>query len=461
MFTRRLSQFIAGTHYEDLSVTTVTAAKKAILDSIGVTMAGSQEPSGKIINEYVRENKSMPESTVIGGRFKAECSLAALANGTSGHVLDYDDCLDYPHAMLFHPTTAILPAALAIAEKYAMTGKELITAYCLGLEVYAKSGLLAYKGSQGSKSLGGWELTGVLGSVGANAAVAKLLKLDEQKTNMSFGIAVSLASGLTQNFGTMAGHLHAGNAARNGIVACSLAKKGFTSFEGIFEAPGGFSNVLTGRRDRVAQAEMEEVLATLGNPWVLLTPGLMFKSFPCAHISHFGADAGVQLKQKYSIDWHQIAEIEFNVNSRLKGAGYQVPRNGIEGRFSPAHCLCRALIDGKVQLAHFTDEKVKEPSIVQLMNEIKWIVREDAPGGSSVFDYQEVTLKMKDRSVYTCRVDHPRGEPLNPQTAEEFNAKFQDCSSWAHYDNAAEIEDLILDMENIKDITQLTALLGK
>jgi 2-methylcitrate dehydratase PrpD len=264
MFTSRLSEFIAKTQYEDLPKEVVPAAKKAILDHIGVTMAGSQEPSGEIVSEFVREKQSLPEATVIGGRFKADCELAALANGTSGHVLDYDDCLDYPHAMLFHPTTAIFPAALAIAEKYHLSGKETIAAYSLGLEAYAKSGLLAYKGSGGSRSLGGWELTGVLGSVGANAAVAKLLKLDKHKVNMSFGIVVSLASGLTQNFGTMAGHLHSGNASRNGILACSLAKKGFTSFEGIFEAPGGFSNVLTGRKNRVSQAEMEEVAGTLG-----------------------------------------------------------------------------------------------------------------------------------------------------------------------------------------------------
>jgi 2-methylcitrate dehydratase PrpD len=455
MFTRKLSQFIAGTKYTDLSHETVTAAKKAILDSVGVTMAGSQEPSGKIINEFVREKESRPEATVIGGRFKADCELAALANGTAGHVLDYDDCLDYPHAMLFHPTTAILPAALAMAEKYNLSGKELITAYCLGIEAYAKSGLLAYKGSQGSHSLGGWELTGVLGSVGANAAVARLMKLDEHQINMSFGIAVSLAAGLTQNFGTMAGHLHAGNAARNGIVACSLASKGFSSYEGIFEAPGGFSNVLTGRKDPISRDEMEEVLAALGNPWDLINPGLMFKAFPCAHISHFGVDAGLQLKRRHAIDWQQIAEIEFNVPQPIKHAGYRIPRNGIEGRFSPGYCLCRVLIDGKIKLADFTDEKVKEPSILQLIDSIKWNVRE----GGSVFEYQEVAVKMKDGSIYRSRVDNPKGDPANPQTPEEFNTKYEDCSQHAHYVNAAEIKDMILDLETVEDIAQFTALL--
>ena len=115
MFTRKLSKFITRTDFKDLPGETVTAAKAAILDFIGVAMAGSQEESGKIINEMVKENESPPEAAVIGGRFKASCSLAALANGTAGHVLDYDDCLDFPHVGLGHPTTGILPAAYAFS----------------------------------------------------------------------------------------------------------------------------------------------------------------------------------------------------------------------------------------------------------------------------------------------------------------------------------------------------------
>ena len=246
MFTKKLSEFITKTEYEDLPDEVIALAKSAILDFIGVAMAGSHEESGKIINEMVKESESPPEAAVIGGRFKASCSLAALANGTSGHVLDYDDCLDFPHVGLGHPTTGILPAALAVSEKIDATGRDLIIAYCLGIEAYAKIGLLAKDAFRADK---GWEWTGVLGVMGATASVAKLLKLDDRKTSMSFGIAASLSCGLTRNFGSMAGHLHAGNAARNGIEAATLAKKGYISSDDIIEARLGFYNLFTGNQD--------------------------------------------------------------------------------------------------------------------------------------------------------------------------------------------------------------------
>ncbi|MEE8414294.1 MAG: MmgE/PrpD family protein, partial [Dehalococcoidales bacterium] len=431
MFTEKLSQFITGTNYGDLPVEVVTAAKFAILDFIGVAMAGSQNPSSMIISEMVSENQSVPEATVIGGRYSASCSLAALANGSAGHVLDYDDCLDFPDAGLAHPTTGVLPAALAVAEKLQISGRDLIAAYCLGVEAYGQIGLLTKESYVGSR---GWEWTGVLGVMGATASVAKVLNLDENQTVMAFGIAASLASGLIRNFGTMAGHLHAGNAARNGVEAGILAQKGYTGRDGIIEIPGGFYNAYTGTAEPVTQEIMEENLGALGNPWNIIKPGLMFKAYPCAHISHFGVDAGLHLRQKYSIDWQQIAGIEFHVPSILgRESSRPEPQTGVEGRFSLAYCLSRALIKGKPKISDFTDESVKDPDTRRLMGKVKFVV-EEQDRLDSVFGYQEIILTMNDGNKYNCRVDHPKGEPQNPQTPEEFEAKYMDCAETAQYD---------------------------
>jgi len=460
MFTKGLSQFINKTNYGDLPGEVVTAAKLAILDFMGVAIAGSQEPSGKIIGQMVRENQSPPEATVIGGRYKTGCSLAALANGTAGHVLDFDDCLDFPHVGLGHPTTGILPAALAVSEKLHLKGRDLITAYCLGLEAYAKTGLLIKESFLANK---GWEWTGVLGVMGATAAVCKLLKLDEYQTMMGFGIATSLSSGLIRNFGTMAGHLHAGNAARNGIEAGFLARKGFSACYGIIEATSGFYNTYTGNPNPVPQEAMQENLRALGNPWNIVNPGMMFKAFPCAHISHFGVDAALQLRKKYSIDWQQIAEIEFRIPPVIQRAvSYSEPKTGVEGKFSLGYCLCRALIDGRIKITDFTDDNVKDPTTRQLMSKIKWVVVEQKPL-IGPFGFQEVVLKMNNGNVYTCRVDHPRGEPQNPQTREEFEIKYRDCALHAHYDEktVSQIKDLIMNLENIEDVLQITTLMGK
>jgi 2-methylcitrate dehydratase PrpD len=456
-FTRKLSEFINRTEYEDLPEVVVATAKGAILDFIGVAMAGSQEKSGQIMNEMVRQCESPPEAAVIGGRFKASCALAALANGTAGHVLDYDDCLDFPHVGLGHPTTGILPAALAVSEKLDFTGRDLIAAYCLGIEAYAKIGLLAKDAFRADK---GWEWTGVLGVMGATASVAKLLKLDKEKTLMSFGIAASLSCGLTRNFGSMAGHLHAGNAARNGIEAAFLAEKGFISCDGIIEVPFGFYNVFTGNAEPAPEAEMEENIRTLGNPWNIVDPGLMLKAFPCAHISHFGVDAALQLRKEHAIDWRQIQEVEFHIPSLLpRLVSYPEPRTGIEAKFSLGHCMCRALIYGGIKIADFRDENIMDSSIKQLMGKIKWVVI-DQEQGELPFGFQEIIVKMKNGAIFACKVSHPKGEPQNPQTEEDSAAKYEDCATHAHYgvETANRIKKMILNLEKVENISELTTL---
>jgi 2-methylcitrate dehydratase PrpD len=460
MFTEGLCRFINKTEYEDLPEEVVNAAKPAILDYLAVAMSGSQEPSGRIISEMVRESQSPAESTVIGGRYKAACTLAALANGTSAHVQDYDDCLDFPTAGLAHPTAGTFSGLLTIGEKYHLSGKDLITAYCLGVEAYGKIGLLVVSSGVGNR---GWEWTGVLGVMGAATALSKLLRLEKHKTMMALGIASTMSCSLIRNFGSMAGHLHGGNAARNGIEAVLLARKGYdATHPGIIEGRRGFYNAFSGNLEPLSEKVQQERLDTLGNPWNLVDPGLMFKYYPCAHIAHFGVYAAQQLRRQHSIDWRQIEEIEFRLPHFMsRHSSPPDPVTGVQGRFSLGYCLCRALIHGDIEFGFFTDEAVKDPDTLGLMKKIKWAAtqQDDLPGP---FGYQEVVLIMKDGNTYSCRVDHPRGEPQNPQSPEELAAKFRKCALYADYDETtiSRIKDLVMDLENVKDITELTALLG-
>jgi 2-methylcitrate dehydratase PrpD len=459
LFTARLAQFINQTNYQDLPEEVVKAAKTAILDFSGVMMAGSQETSGKIISEIVRDDHAPAESTVVGSRFKTRCSLAALANGSSGHDLDFDDCLDFPDAGLGHPTTGIFPAVLAVSEKLHLSGKDVITAYCLGLEAYAKTGLLTRKES---RSVKGWEWTGVLGVIGATAAVSKLLKLDEQKIVMSLGIATSLSSGLIRNFGTMAGHLHAGNAARNGVEAGFLAQKGYDARSGMIETSSGFYNTYTANPNPLPPEVIEENISALGNPWNIIDPGLMFKAFPCAHISHFGVDAALQLRKKHAIDWRQIAAMEYRISPFIQHAViYTQPQSGIEGKFSLGYCLCRALIEGKVKISHFTDENVNDVVTHQLMNKVKMGVLEQEPIDTP-FGYQELKITMNSGETYSCRVAHPLGEPQNPLNEEQHVEKYRDCAQHAKYDikTASRFQELVMNLEAVEDVTQLTQIIG-
>ncbi len=459
MFTKGLCDFIHRTNYEDIPQEVIVSAKKAILDYLAVTMSGSQEPSGMIMMEMVRENQSLPEATVIGGRFKASCALAALANGTSAHTQDYDDCLDFPSAGLAHPTAGTFSGLLTVGEKYHMTGKDLITAYCLGVEAYGKTGLLIVKRGVGSR---GWEWTGTLGVIGATIALSKLLKLDERKMINALGIASTMSCSLIRNFGSYAGHIHGGNAARNGIEAVILAQKGYDATgTDVIEGHGGYYNAFSGNLEPVSEEEQKEKLAALGNPWNLVKPGLMFKYYPCAHIAHFGVYAGQLLREKYSIDWRHIEEVKFRTPF-VRNSDTSFPETDVQGRFNLGYCMCRSLIHGGIEFGFFTDEAVKDPNTISLMKKVKWeaIQQDDLTGP---FGYQELVLKMKDGKTYSQKVEHPKGEPQNPQSPEELESKFRKCAAYANYKDSVitRIRDMVTDFENIKDITELTELLGQ
>ena len=458
MFTKELAKFICQTNYEDIPRPVIEAAKRAILDNLAVTMSGSQEPSGRIMIEMVRENRSPEEATVIGGRFKASCALAALANGTSAHTQDYDDCLDFPSAGLAHPTAGTFSGLLTVGEKNHLSGKDLITAYILGVEAYGKTGLLVVESGVGNR---GWEWTGTLGVMGAAVALSKLLKLNERQMINALGIASTMACSLIKNFGSFAGHIHGGNAARNGIEAVTLALKGYDSTgTDPIEGRGGYYNAFSGKLEPLSEEVQRLRLGQLGNPWNLISPGLMFKYYPCAHIAHFGVYAAQQLRKQYPFDWREITGVEFRTPF-VRQSVPPLPESGVQGRFSLGYCLCRALIHGGIEFEFFTDEAVKDPDTRGLMNKIAWkeIQRED---GIGPFGYQEVVLKMKDGNTYSYRVEHPRGEPQNPQSPEELAAKFRKCALYAGYEDTAitRIKDMVADFENIKDIADLTALLG-
>ncbi|MBN2238406.1 MAG: MmgE/PrpD family protein [Dehalococcoidales bacterium] len=459
MYTEGLCNFIYKTNYEDIPAEVIKAAKDAIRDNLAVTMSGSQEPSGRMMSELVKEYQSAPEATVIGHRYKASAALAALSNGTSAHTQDYDDCLDYPSAGLAHPTAGTFSGLLTFGEKNHISGKDLITAYCLGIEAYGKTGQYIVTGGAGRR---GWEWTGTLGIIGGTIGLAKLLGFDQVQMKNALGVASTMACSLIRNFGSYAGHIHGGHAARCAIDAVMLVQKGYDATgDDVIEGRGGYFNAFSDFQDSLSEEKQKELLDMLGNPWNLLTPGLMFKYYPCAHIAHFGGYAGQEMRKKYSFDWKDISEILFETPFVRSGEA-PPPENDVQGRFSLGYCLCRALIHGTLEFGFFTNEAVKDPDVRDLMKKITW-KEISSEGTQLVFGFQEITLKMKDGTVFNMQVDHPKGEPQNPQTPEELSEKFHKCARYANYDDSAisRMEELVMDFENIKDINELTDILCK
>ena len=254
--------------------------REAFLDSFGVMLAGCREESAQIAARWVRDQGDNGKCTVFAQKdLHAGSSNAALANGVAAHTLDYDH--------FGHQSAVIVPCVLAAGEQKDISGRELIEAYIVGVEV---STLLA-KGLGSESHALGLHPAGVCGSLGAAAAAARILGLEPRQIQVALGIAASLTSGLSQNFGTMVKPLHLGIAAKNGIVAAELAAAGFTANPEILDQPGGFFGALTAA----------EVRETLGKKYRFLQPGIAFKAYPCPYSSQRAVDAVVKIAERHDV----------------------------------------------------------------------------------------------------------------------------------------------------------------
>ncbi|MDP2951941.1 MAG: MmgE/PrpD family protein, partial [Chloroflexota bacterium] len=295
--TERLACFLVETGYNNLPQEVVRVAKRAFLDGMGVALAGSQEEAGRIIAHHVKEQGGAKECRVLGNRWRVPAPAAALANGIMAHALDYDD---YAPGWVAHPTAAILPAVLALGERGHISGKEALEAYVLGFEVGARAGY----GAGRRHYEAGFHSTATLGTLGAAAASAKLLRLSIPETRMALGIAASEAAGLRQNFGSMTKPFHAGNAARGGVTAALLAQQGFTASEDILDGPQGFVHVLAG------EGHFEKMLDGLGETFDILSPGLEMKPYPCCRGTHRCLDAMFALLKERPFSPDEVEAVE-------------------------------------------------------------------------------------------------------------------------------------------------------
>ncbi|MBI4330015.1 MAG: MmgE/PrpD family protein [Chloroflexi bacterium] len=424
--TRTIASFIAGTRFTDLPADALESAKKAFMDCFGVAMAGSVEPAADIIRGLVQEEQARPAASVFGGNFMTTPMLAALANGTIAHALDYDDGAALP--IPFHPSVPVLPVALALGESEKASGQEVLLAYVLGLEVETKVAAIV----DPAHFAHGWHPTGTLGTLGATAAAAKLLKLSSEQCEISLGIASSLAGGVRQNFGTMTKPLHAGNAARNGITAATLARNGFTGAGGILEAPCGFLNVFMGK----GKYSLEGLEASLGNPFHVVRPGIALKKYPCCRGTHPSIEAMEEVIRRERFGPQEVERIELSLSSVGQGddnVSRPHARTSLEGKFSVEHCVSALLLDGEVTLRQFALERVLDPAVEAMRQRVKVHSKSDllteAERRGHMAAAVSVTLKNGRNFSYFYRAS--KEEMGIPWSWEDVEKKFAVCAGLA------------------------------
>src|SRR5579862_2218714 len=298
--TGYVADFILNTRFGDIPKDVLDLGRKSMLDGLGLALCGSVAKSGEIVRKYIQSLgvlSSGPNSaTVIGSALRAPARFAAMANGIGIHADDYDDTQlaiaeDRVYGLLTHPTAPALAAALALAESRSLSGREMMAAYHVGVEVECKIAEAIAPRHYDE----GFHSTGTCGTIGAAAAASKVVGLNLQQTLHALGIAASEAAGLRENFGTMTKPFHAGRAAESGIVAAELAALGWTAAEQILEAPRGFFRAAGGGYDPKA------IVHKLGQPWTFQQPGISIKPYPSGSLTHPAMTEMARLIRTHSI----------------------------------------------------------------------------------------------------------------------------------------------------------------
>ncbi len=442
-YTERVARFVVQTRIDTMPGEVVAAAKTAILDCLGVALAGSKEEGTRICAEQVRMEGARGVASAWGQGFKSSASLAALANGTAAHALDFD------HGVyLGQPTSAVIPAVVSLAESLSASGRDLLEAYVAGFEATAKIAK-----SIPEEGRGGWHGAGTLGTLGAALSCAKLLKLDVDRSRTALGIATSMASGAACNYGTMTKPLGSGLAARSGVLAASLAQKGFTASDKALESAAGFFDAFLSLPPE--PAAMEE----LGRSYEL-TGGLKVKPYPCGGLSHNAIDAVLEMRERDGIKADQVESVRVEVAKHAYDRlVFQVPRTGLEGKFSMGYLLARAMIDGKISLDHFSDAAVREQPILDFAKRVHMELN-TALADSSEGRPSKVEVRLKDGKILSRYVEYAKGGPQAPLSAQELRAKFVDCARRVIDEAAIQgVVEYVERLETLKDVGDLCRLL--
>jgi len=420
--TDEVVEFVVNLTWEAIPAAVIRIAKEHILDTFGVTLAGSKEACAQIVRETLVLGDG--NATVVGTLDQRPTYLAALANGVASHALDYDDTQlstspEAVYGLLTHPSTPVFSAAVAVAEAIGASGQQLLVAYCAGVEVACR----VADAINPRHYQAGFHSTGTIGTIGAAAAAGRLLGLDRDQLATAIGIAASMASGLRENFGTMTKPLHAGRAASNGVAAAYLAQNGFTASKHILEARRGFFSAAGGG------FLTDKIVGCLGKPFFLESPGVSIKPYPSGSLSHPGQDVILELVRAHDITPEQVERVEVGTNSNVLNALiYPRPTTDLEGKFSLEYCMAAALIYRKAGLREFTDEAVNDPRIQAILP--RMIVRVDPD--LEQMGYQHVRTRVKvitrDGREYSGEAEWAKGYPLKPMTQEELEGKFLECA---------------------------------
>ena len=417
-------------------------AKRCVMNYSGVALYGSKDPSVDILLDLFRSDGAKDAATVLAKGFRTSMQNAALANGYIGHIEDYDDT----HSTVIHPTSPIFPSPLAISEQQPTTGRDLLAAFTIGVEVACRVGNLITRHFREGADF--WHITNTCGVIGAAAAAGRLLGLTEQQLVWTFAVAGTQACGVREVFGSDCKPFHAGKAAQNGLVSALLVQRGFTGTDNIFSGPRGFMGAMAKDYD------LADVMEGLGQHWELPDVGL--KPYSCGAGNHALIDAAIALRSRDGVRPENVKSIEGKLRQYAPNlVRHQHPVSQLDTKFSYFHAIAVGLVDGQALPAQFTEAKAKD-AVIHGVREKTRVLEDPSMGRHSA----SITLTLTDGRSYTEHVEHATGTPRNPMSDEQVEGKFKGLAAEVlPRDQVERATDVLWNLENAGDARELVRLL--
>jgi 2-methylcitrate dehydratase PrpD len=452
-----LAKNIVDTDYKDIPRHVAGVTKKSFLDAVGVMLAAGKLGEG--CKEFVTlaiQQGGKKESTIVGFDAKVPACMAAFANGSMSHALDFEDTHD---KALVHPNAAAIPAALAIAESVGnVSGKEFIAALTLGGDLAARLGLAVKENLVEY----GWYMPPILEAFGATAAASKLLKLDAGQIRNAFSLTLCQATcsaELIYSSNSMIRGIRDAFSAKAGLLSALLAQKGITGFEHPFEGKAGlFNNYSRGKWDPLS--------LTKGLGKIFEGANVSFKPWPSCRGTHAYIDAALQILEEHPLKPVEIKEIHLTVNSMNKMLcepleNKKNPVTAIEAKFSLPFTVATAVVHGTVTLDHFDPRALSDPLVLGLARKVSY--RVDEKLGLKQATQGALRIETQDGRTYSKSSEFPCGHPDNPMSDEALVSKFMDCAKHSVKKfpkrTLNKVVELILSLEEIKDISEVTRYL--
>jgi 2-methylcitrate dehydratase PrpD len=445
----KIAEFVTGFDLAAVPAALIDIAEIAFVDTVGVMLAGSQEPAAQIVCDMVEAEGAAPSAMVVGRALKTSPQNAALANGTATQALDFD--LSFTSGQ---SAAALIPGLLPLAQTLGSTSQDLIAAYIVGCEICART----VRSFPGLSSEGGWHGAGVAGVLAAAASYARLSGVSADQIPSVIGIGASMASGLGENFGTMTKPLHAGLAGRSGLTAVGLGARGFTASATAIEGKQGFLASYA-RGLTWDEASFDD----LGETFNLLDPGYKIKPFACGGLLHTAIEAALYLREQVQPRLDQIERIAIGATQHAANRVIDAyPWSEDSSRFSLKYLIPYALIHGAPGIDAFSDAAIDDDAVRAMSECVSAAVDPEFANVSvSGLSPSRMTIIFKNGDRLEHVVHIASGSKDTPMSEAAIKQKFLACATRAvRSESAAELYDILRNLRHQSDLSDLWGLLS-